>query len=529
MNHLRTSIYAGLILLFLAGVALTVFILVERESKSGTRLVDNFSFILRQYDEAALYFSGTEMEVNSLQRQLDNLESRAVTVEAWLSVLKRRRALAAVHPPSFVNYHNSIDNALTIYPHSQPLMAIAAAALVKDASINKEAEEQLRDWLAAMTFSNLNSLRIALHVLLGDFRSPLRASALGANLHTDGSQPITVNMAILQILQGDYRGAASNIQILLNAPSPTAHSLRFAAEYHYDFGELLRSAQIFSVLYSFLNDEYSLTRQADALYLAEYTETAMTIWTILAGMRNVTGLYNLAVTTKDPTQAAIYLEQLIEIDTDSKTGLFGLIRYSRFLDYTQAISLLRTTANMSPYIDLEMVKRQWQGLGIGRQLADAWLLLDRHGENEELYKWVCWLFFFQRQFEEARILLDRMEMLAFSHEWVEAYRAVLSMLDGDLDRAEDTLRSIPHPQAWYVHANIGRIMEAVRSLNRALEQYQMAAELVNEVKSQAQLQLRIARCLRALNRPMESRHALVLAHALDPENLTIRLELDRFF
>jgi len=543
MRLLRITLLAGLMLIFLSGTALTVFILTERSGFRASRQQDSFSRLLREYDIAAERITGTEREIDSLHRELNSLEKRAITVESWLSILKRRRALLSFHPSSIVNYRNSINNALKIFPHSQPINAIASAALVKDSGINMEAEEQLRQWLSDITDSNFNSLRLSLHVLLGDFRNPQKAALLPENLVSDGTEAVTVNLAILKILRGNYQPAAADIQMLLNSSSPSFDILRFAAEYHYDFGDLLRSAEIFS----YINDSKAMIRQADALFLAGFPETAAAIWSELAYMNNENSLYNLAFTAKDRQEAAAYFEKLVNLDSDSKARQFGLIRYSRLLDYPEAVSLLlgnslqgRNTISFSPssypYIDLEIIKRHAQGLGIGRQLAETWLLLDRHDGNEELYKWAFWLFFFQQNLDEAGILMDRMRLQQIKTPWLDVYRAIYLMVEGNIDEAENILRSMQGIDTpWYVYANIGRILEAVRSHARALEQYQTASQVLLETsqvqnpKTEARLQIHIARCLIALNRPREARAAYQYALELDPENLTARLELDRFF
>jgi len=526
---LRITLLSGLMLLILAGAVLIVFFLAGRSGTKSMRQQDSFYRLLREYDDAAVENFGTEREFDFLNSTLDRLEKRAISVESWLSILKRRRALARVHQPSMANYRNSINSALTAYPYSQPVAAIASASLVRDSSINRETEEQLREWLSLISDSSFNMLRLGLHVIMGDFRSPERAAQLPAGIFSDGSEIITVDLAILKTLRGDYRGAAADIQMLINSPSSDA-ALRFAAEYNYDFGDLLRSAEIFSLL----NDEAAMIRQADALYLAGFPDSARAIWSILASSPNENSLYNLAVTSEDSGEASEYLEKLVSMDTvsNSQSRQFGLIRYSRLLDYSQAAAVLKGTANLSPedypFIDLEICKRQAQGRDIGRQLAETWLLLDRHPENEDLYRWAAWHFFFQRRFDETEIFMNRMDLLQFTAQWVDFYRALQLMNGGNIDAAENILRSFPADEAdWSVHANLGRILEAQRSTARAVEQYSIAAEESQNPKTSAKLQIRAARCLLALGRTSEARRALEYALDLDPENLAARLELDR--
>jgi len=528
---LRITLLAGLILFVLSGAVFTVIFLVERSSTKTTRQQDSFSRLLREYDGAFAELAGTEREFAYLNRELDKIEKRALGVESWLSVLKRRRALAAVHSPSNENYANSINRALKAYPMSQPITAVAAAALVKNSAVNREAEQKLRNWLSVFQDGEFNNLRLSLHVILGDFRNPERASELPDDIASDGTESVNVNMAILKALRADYRGAAADIQIMLNSDVPLSDSaLRFAAEYFYDFGDLQRSAEIFNMI----NDERALVRQADALYLAGFTDMSRYIWSMLASSSNENSLYNLAVTTEDPEEAVSYLEKLVSLDSVSNGDCLqaGLIRYSRLLDYQSAIYILQNTEGMSParypFVDLEICKRNAQSQEGGRQAAEAWLLLDRHPENEDLYNWASRLFFFQRFYSEAKILLRRVEQFQFEGKWVPLYNAVLLMSEGDIDTAQDILRSIPAESAdWPVYANLGRILEVERSHLRAIEQYEAAAAGAQNPKTASRIQLRIARCALTMGYLSEARRALEYALELDSENLAAALELER--
>jgi len=531
-RFLRITLLTGVILLALTSVTLTVLFLIERDATKITRKQDSFYRILREYDAAAAVNFGTEREFEFLNGELDKLEKRAIGVESWLSILKRRRALSSIHTPSMVNYRNSVNTALEAYPFSQQIAALAAASLVKNSSINREAEERLREWLSFFSDPLFNELRLALHVILGDFRNPQRAAVIPADVFSDGTQAVTMDLAIMRILRGDYYGASSDIQMMLNAPYPSTDALRFAAEYNYDFGDLLRSAEIFSLI----DDEKAMIRQADALYLAGYPDNARSIWLILAASEfspNENSLYNAAITGED-SEAQEFLEKLVKMESTSnaESRQFGIIRYSRFLEQGAALTVLQKTSGFSPasypFIDLEICKRNSRGRDIGRQSAETWLLLDRHPENEDLYRWAAWHFFFQRRIDEAEILLDRMDLLGFEEPWFNIYRALQLMNAGRIDDAEYRLRSIPPNEAdWYVYANIGRIIESQRSAGRALEQYELASAKVQNPKTAARIQLRIARCFAAMNRPTDVRRVLLYALELDPDNVTARLELDR--
>jgi len=534
-GSLRITLAAGLTFFILAGGVLSVFYLMERSATKTARQKDNFTRALREYDTQFGEAGGSEKEFERLNRDLDRIEKSVIGVESRLSVLKRRRALARVYPACAENYRKSINNALEIYPQSQPIAAIAAEALVKNTAIDNEAEKTIREYLSIFKDPMFNKLRLTLHVLLGDFRNPQTAAKLPAQLFSDGTRDITIDLTILKIIRGDIQGGTSDIQtIMYFLPSPD--SFRLAAEFNYDFGDLQRSAEIFSMI----NDEKALVRQADALYLAGFQESARVIWHILADAPNRRSLYNLGVTSEDDAEAAFWLEKLINTDTqdgsvsltDASVRQFGLIRRSRLQETAEAVSTLQTTEKLplsqNPFIDLEICRRLSPSWALGRQIAEAWLLLDRHEGDEYMYKWAGWLFLFQRSYTEVKILLNRQEMLKFEAQWAKIYKAVVLMLDGNLDDAQDILLSIPPDKAeWTVHANLGRIMEAQHFPSEALEQYELAASKTQNLKTAARIQIRIAKCLTALNRQIDAVLALQYALELDSDNITARLELDR--
>ena len=534
LRLLRITLLAGIILLFLSGIVLTFIILNERSASQLSRQQDSFSRMLREYDSALGQFFGTEREYDYLNRELDRLERNAIGVESWLSVLKRRRALSLQHRPSRAHYIRSINNALSAYPASEPIAAIAAAAFVKDSAITNETGLQLRRLLAAINDSSFNTFRLSMYILLGDFRNPQSAVSIPVNIVSDGTETVSVSMALLKILRGDYRGATADIQTLLYS-FPSNDTLRFAGEYYYDFGDIIRSAEIFSLI----NDDAANIRQADALYLAGYRESAKTIWSILADFNNETSLYNLAVLAQEQEQvieAAAFLETLVNINPilNPDRSQFGLIRHSRLLDLRQAVTALQTNENFPPvnfpFIDLEINKRQTQDRTLGRQIAETWMLLDRHPDKEEIYEWAAWHLFFQRRFDETHILLDRFDRLPFTSQWTDIYRALQLMVDGKIDAAESILLAIPVDKAsWTVHANLGRIHEERLSASRAVMQYEQAAQKAENNQIAARIHVRIARCYSSLGQNNEARRALLNALELDPDNLTARLELERFF
>ena len=532
---LRITFIAGLMLFFLAGVFLTGFYLIERNAGKTTRMQDSFSRILREYDVSAGLFTGTEKELEKLNRELDRLEKKTIGVESWLSVLKRRRALARDYPSFTANYLASINRAIKAYPSSQPLAALAAAALVKDTAINNDAEKTLRGFLSLLTDGDFNKLRLSLHVLLGDFKNPQKAAVLPVDISSDGTETITQNLIIMKILNPELNrydsNAAADIQAVVNSSSPSANFIRFAAEYNYDLGDIRRAA----VLFSRLEGDWAIGRQADCFFLAGYPQSARSLWLILSSIYDERSLYNLAVTTDNAQEASVYLKKIIDMDSVSfaNSRQFALIRYSRFLPGAQAVAVLEKTDKLKPsafpFIDLEICRRKTESQQPARKIAETWMLLDRHFEDDDLYRWASWLMVFQREYDELNILLKRHVSDSYqSSEWLNFYKSVKLMHDGEIDSAMNLLRSIPEESAgWYVYANRGRIFEALRSFSLALGQYSLAIEKKPENKIASKIKYNIARCLIATARPADARLALEDALNLDPDNHTARLEYER--
>jgi tetratricopeptide (TPR) repeat protein len=161
-------------------------------------------------------------------------------------------------------------------------------------------------------------------------------------------------------------------------------------------------------------------------------------------------------------------------------------------------------------------------------VAETWLLLGRYPEEENLYRWGAWFFDLQRQYNETAVLLKTAARHQFSGQWAGLHEALQLIREGNLDRAESILAAVPAETAsWAAAANLGRVLEARRAPARALEQYELAVAAVPDRQTNSQIQLRIARCLKTLNRAEESRQVLEYALELNPDNLSARLELER--
>ncbi|MDR2479414.1 MAG: hypothetical protein LBD48_08895, partial [Treponema sp.] len=385
---LRITFFSGLLLLLLTGGA---FLAVYRAGSGAAprNAAAGFYRLLGDYDRErdTLSAGGTAPDHNAvrrtmetLDRDLDRLEKKAGGVEAWLSVLKRRRELARLDLRFAPAFRQSARRAALAYPYSEPLAAVAAAAVIHGGAITREGEAALRSYLPLLAGSRLERLRLGLHVLLGDFRTPRRAAdslppdippqwvspALWQTLPSPDAGAIAADLAIVKVLQGDIAAASTVIQEMLSGAStlaalPPPEIIRFAAEFSYDFSAPARSAELFSRL----TGDVALSRQADALWLAGYSGSARTIWTMLAPSAlsgagetaaiGVRALYNLALTAETPKESAALLGRLPGLpgtaDPPDPAGnrialmgdlsrRCGLIRYSRFLDAPRAIALL---------------------------------------------------------------------------------------------------------------------------------------------------------------------------------------------
>ncbi|MDR1100177.1 MAG: hypothetical protein LBL28_06810 [Treponema sp.] len=561
---LKTAILGGIILALLSGSALVFVSRLRPEAALPPG--GSFYYSLREYDDTVR--QGRESP-ERLNRRLDKLEKEAQGVEAGLSVLKRRRALARINPRFAPSCRDAARRAAAAYPYSEPLAALAAAALLEGRALNADTAGELRGY--ASLLNTAGPLRVSLHVLLGDFKTPQTAAALpGLDTALDAALPLfrgkipspavealSADLAILKVLAGDTAGAAAEIQGALYqnpvSPSsvPSPDFLRFAAEFFYDFRDPLRAAELFSRL----ETEEDLVRQADALWLAGQPGGARNIWTILASPAGTLpgasvpaaarSLYNLALSAGDSREAAALLARLTALPPPgpasaasglipgpaAQSRIYGIIRYSRLMNTAPALALLEEGGKQfpqNPLLDLELLRRRGETWEPGRMIGETWLLLGRRPDAEELYRWAAWYFERQRQPAESAALLKTAARRGFDAPWLRFHEALGLMETGSLDQAVETLRAIPPETAgWEVFANLGRIFESRRSPAAALEYYEAAAAGVQNPVEAARIQIRVARCLQALGRVRESRRVLEYAEDIDPGNLTVRLELNR--
>jgi len=557
---LQFAVYFGIMVaLLLGGLYASVYF----SRYKGEIAQSGFHTLLRDYDfrHRRVMQEGVSQyqEIDNLNRQLDRLEKKAEGVENWLSILKRRRQIAAFDSRYIQTYRQSAKRAALAFPYSEPVAIVAAAALVLDSAITREGEEELREALPLLTSSRFARARLSFYILLGDFRDPGKAAAtLGRefiepellSLPAQSAAKIIPDLVIMKILAGDTSGAESIINTVFAQGVQSYRAsdgfIRLAAEYFYDFGDVLRSAELFSML----PDEDALIRQADALWLAGYTQNARNIWTMLAASR--TGaLYNLAVTSQTQAEAKTRYELLTgKTDADDPYHQYGVIRYSRLMDVSKALEFLekntepsanaiplrtQTALTADPLFDLEKTKRRMEKTEPARTVAETWLLLDRYPKVEELYHWGAWCFALQRNNAEGALLQRAASRQNFTGPWKGIYESLLLINEGDPDAAENILSEILlNDDNWIAAANLGRIYEARQSPARAIASYEKAFAIIakntlvkgwNEAASR--IQVRIAYCHKLMGNNGESRRALEYALELNPDNLNARLELGR--
>jgi tetratricopeptide (TPR) repeat protein len=575
---LRKTWVAGVIIALVTGGALVFFVKYSGQSLFPSRNIPEesvFSRKLRDYDLTAENSIAEDGE--RLTGLLDDLEKIALGVESHLSVLKRRRALAvgsggsgAGHSWSgsgaaLAAYRSSAVRAAAAFPYSGSLAAVATEAVTRSAlrenagvfpPLSGVIADEVRRYASVMSGDpRLAPLALSAYVLSGDLANPGKALTIpdgeallqAAAERRRGRESLILNAAILAVLKKDAPAALERLAPLLEQPAGSGNAgeaLRFGAELLYDFGDPQRAADLFARF----GDDRGISRRADALVLAGQKDAARSLWAVLSapdlpgsspevpfeGSRTATrdirirSLYNLAATAKDMDEETAALERLLALDQEH---LFGIIRYTRLLPAPRAVVILEDSVLLSrePLADLELLRRRREGWTIDRTVPETWLLINRHPETEALYQWAGYYFAFQRRYYEIPPLLRAAERNGFTGSWLDLQRALEHIRQGRLDAAAELLKDsrARAGDSWEISANLGRLLEAKRSYTAALESYERAAALVRKNPDAAKIQMRIARCLRALGQERESLRVLEYAQTLDSGNLNIRLERER--
>jgi tetratricopeptide (TPR) repeat protein len=544
----------------------------------------SFSRALEEYDRETA--GNPDLSPGKRGALLNSLEKKALDTENHLSVLKRRRALAETGAAAaIVSYAEGADRAGKRYPYSGQIAALRAESIIlrwasiesgipQESGISSTAESAVaeQEKIAELTaiMRGLDELALAFSVYSGAMGDPATARLLPAELFPllcmaaegEERERYLVNAAIRSLLGGDIQEALSQVNALFNQAPLRDQTYLFGAEFFYDHGDFVRSAELFS----HFTDDWGIARQADALWLAGFAESAGTLWKI-AGVDGRPGdarsrsLYNLASVSPLPDEQWRWLEMLFQDDLPYEPGrVFALIRFSRLAPTDRALAILEKTDRSEGLFDLELLRRKSEGRSVNKTVAETWALVNNHPNDPRLYQWAAWYFDFQRRYGETALLLTQAERSGVKEPWIDLHKAFALARENKLPEAEKLLHAVTeqgeYGRFWQIPADLALILDLRRKPREALELYEIAAGLqadtVNRLRSEqavssrassprapslraavpeledaARIQTHIARCLRSLGREAESRRVLDYALDLDPENLDAALEKRR--
>jgi tetratricopeptide (TPR) repeat protein len=492
---------------------------------------------------------------------LNSLEKKALDTENHLSVLKRRRALTGTGAGA--SYAEGAERAGKLYPYSGQIAALRAEAIILSAEsgiLGGAEREKITELAALMSEGGLDGPALAFSVYSGAMGDPATARLLPAELFPllcaaaegEERERYLVNAAIRTLLGGKVPEASSRVEALFAGTPLRDETWFFGAEFFYDHGSLVRSAELFS----HFTDDSNIARQADALWLAGFAESAETLWK-MAGVDGRPGearsrsLYNLASVSSSPDEQRIWLEMLFQDDLAYEPGrVFALIRFSRLAPLDRALAILEKTEKSEGLFDLELLRRKSESWSVNKTVAEIWVLVNNHPQDPRLYQWAAWYFDFQRRYGETALLLVQAERSGIAEPWLTLHKAFALIRENKLPEAEKLLHALErqggYGRLWQIPADLALILDLRRNPGDALELYEIAAGLQSDtvsrlrsiaavdpelkvpgLKDAARVQTRIARCLRSLGREAESRRVLDYALDLDPDNLEAALEKRR--
>jgi tetratricopeptide (TPR) repeat protein len=515
----------------------------------------SFSRALEEYDRETAENPG--LSPGRRISLLDSLEKKALDTENHLSVLKRRRALTGTGAKeAFASYAEGAERAGKLYPYSGQIAALRAESIIlsSESGIPDGAgREKITELTALMGEGALDELALAFSVYSGVMGDPATARFLPAELFPllcmtaegEERERYLVNAAIRTLLEGNLSEAMSRVNALCNQPPLRGETWLFGAEFFYDHGNFARSAELFS----HFTDDWGIARQADALWLAGFAESAETLWK-MAGVDGRPGgarsrsLYNLAAISPSPDEQQIWLEMLFQDELVYEPGVvFALIRFSRLAPQDRALAILEKADRSEGLFDLELLRRKSETWSVGKTVAETWALVNNHPEDSRLYQWAAWYFDFQRRYGETALLLTQAERSGIREPWLTLHKAFALIRENKLPEAEKLLHAVAeqgeYGRFWQIPADLALILDLRRNPREALELYEIAAGLQADtvarlrsegaagLKDAARVQTRIARCLRSLGREAESRRVLDYALDLDPDNLEAALEKRR--
>jgi tetratricopeptide (TPR) repeat protein len=570
---------------------------------------DSFSRALADYD--ARVRENPDMAARQRNGLLDSLEKKALDTENTLSVLKRRRALVlgaeADREPYFSAYAGAVGRARKAYPFSAQLGTLGAELIILNSrgqALSGEAAAEMQELAALMSQGALQDLALAFSVYSGAMGDPASARLLPRELFPllcsfaqgEEREAYLVNYCIRILLEGELNEAEAMVNSLFDSGGAiNSETYLFGGEFFYDHGNFYRTAELFSI---FTSDRF-LARQGDALWLGGFIEQARGLWKIAAASGEESGgapagapaggppggqdftedplvikarvLYNLASSAGDVQEEGRWLEQLFALDSPYPQGrIFAIIRYSRLVPPDRALTILSQTDQNEGLFALELLRRKSEDWTVDRTVAETWLLLNNHPQDERLFEWAAWYFNFQRRYDETALALRNAGINRVEGPWSGLHRAFAQLRERNLEEAEKTLRSIVRtPEKgrrqsvpgrrqqplWQATANLGLVLDMKKDPREALQYYEIAMGQLSggqsltgpekldeelrtgqgipaagpslERRDASRIQTRIAGILRVLGREQDSLRALDYALDLDPENLEASLEKRR--
>ncbi|MDR3356655.1 MAG: hypothetical protein LBO04_05640 [Spirochaetaceae bacterium] len=503
---------------------------------------------------------------------LAELQKSAVGAEAWLSLLKRYRALAKEFPRYAETYRAATGLARGKYPHSALIAALSAEAVAADADASagvRAAENvkaaRLLGESGPLSAASFFPLAFCLYAAADSFDTPASALAVdrvealfdaftgarrdasGGGLAERAREAMLVDAALLKILDGRIAEAAAGLARLDPRRVLRPETASFIASYSFDFANLRVAAE----LWAKTGSEKDLSRAASALYLAGETEEARRLWLMLAenvsdGGESIRGeaasrdkvLYNLAATSAGDGEKARFLEQLLagseNGEYDRATVNMGLVMYTRLLpeDRVRAILAGYPFTGVSALLDLEYLRRRLETMPPDRVVAETWLLLNRHPADERIYRWAAWFFEYQRRYEDLSALQHFAAQNRVESPALAFHRALQLVRDGNIKEGASLLESAGGIPAWQRYANMARLLYARREFAASLRCWEDAAAMLPADASPflraagARIYLWMAQCRRVQGgKPEDVRRDLERAYALDSENIDVRLSL----
>ncbi|MDR1429952.1 MAG: tetratricopeptide repeat protein [Spirochaetaceae bacterium] len=540
---------AGLVFSVIISAAL-LFLAVMGLSPDGTeskaqKETDPFYRALIEFDTGP---GAAQSRPDRLDALLSELEKKALGVDSRLSVLKRRRILARQYPEFTEQYRDAALRAQEDFPYSEPLaLAAAESLLLESEARGTQDDEALKTRLGALAGTlpaDSHALAVlALRVLAGECADIRSAAAIPdaerlfdiAAAETGGTERglLTVNSVLLRIRGGNIPGAMARLEALLNAGDNSEETLKTTAALIYDYGDPLRAAALLAPF----TDPESIAKEADALYLGGSVDGAKNLWKLLLSPGDDVplrirerALYNLGVLETDTRAARSYLEELLMLNPGSVNGI---MRYSRLLPAPEAIALLEGIASIQDGdaefpLRLETLKRKRDLVQPARLAAETWLLINAYPQEPAAYEWGAFYFDLQRLYDETAILFRNAGFNNIESPPLSLHKALLLILNGSMESGEEQLLGLAKASPdWRIYANLGRVREARRGPQEALSYYEAALSAASGpgTAERARLELRTARINLALGKNQEARKALERAGEIDPDNLSVQVEI----